>query len=49
VEKVFADTKKATEVLGWKATHDLDSMITSSWEWEKNLKSIGTNFSKVSA
>ncbi|MFN5346547.1 MAG: UDP-glucose 4-epimerase GalE [Bacteroidota bacterium] len=49
VEKVFADTKKANEVLGWKATHDLESMITSSWEWEKKLKSIGTNFSKVSA
>ena len=49
MEKVFADTKKANEVLGWKATHDLESMITSSWEWEKKLKSIGTNFSKVSA
>jgi UDP-glucose 4-epimerase len=47
VEKVFADTKKANEVLGWKATHGLESMITSSWEWEKKLKSIGTNFSKV--
>ena len=47
VEKVFADTKKANEVLGWKATHDLESMITSSWEWEKKLKSIGTNFSKA--
>ena len=47
VEKVFADTKKANAVLGWKATHDLESMIISSWEWEKKLKSIGTNFSKA--
>jgi UDP-glucose 4-epimerase len=47
VEKVFADTKKANAVLGWKATHDLEAMIKSSWEWEKKLKSIGTNFSKV--
>lgn len=47
VEKVFADTKKANEVLGWKATHGLEAMIKSSWEWEKKLKSIGTNFSKV--
>jgi UDP-glucose 4-epimerase len=47
VEKVFADTKKANEVLGWKATHDLEAMITSTWEWEKKLKLIGTNFSKI--
>lgn len=49
VEKVFADTKKANTVLGWKATHDLEAMITSSWEWEKKLQSLGTNFSKVTA
>jgi hypothetical protein len=39
-------TQKANEVLGWKATHDLELMIKSSWEWEKKLKLIGTNFSK---
>ncbi|MFM2155994.1 MAG: UDP-glucose 4-epimerase GalE [Bacteroidota bacterium] len=49
VEKVFADTKKANTVLGWKATHDLESMITSSWEWEKKLNTLGKNFSKISA
>jgi len=49
VEKVFADTKKANAVLGWKASHDLEAMITSSWEWEKKLNSLGTNFSKVTA
>jgi UDP-glucose 4-epimerase len=49
VEKVYADIKKANTVLGWKATHDVASMITSSWEWEKKLKSTGTNFSKVTA
>ena len=37
VEKVYADTTKANKVLGWKATHDLKSMITSAWEWEKKL------------
>ena len=37
VEKVYADTTKANKVLGWKATHDLQSMITSAWEWEKKL------------
>lgn len=45
VEKVFADTKKANAILGWKATHDLEAMITSSWEWEKKLKTLETNFS----
>lgn len=49
VEKVFADTKKANSVLGWKATHDLEAMITSAWAWEKKLNSLGTNFSKVTA
>lgn len=49
VEKVFADTKKANSILGWNATHDIESMITSSWEWEKKLKSNDTNFSKLSA
>jgi UDP-glucose 4-epimerase len=49
VEKVFADTKKANAILGWKATHDLESMITSSWAWEKKIQSLGTNFTKVIA
>lgn len=49
VEKVFADTSKANDVLGWKATHDLEAMITSSWEWEKKLQTLGTNFTKVTA
>ncbi len=34
---VFADTTKANNVLGWKATLSLDEMIESSWKWEQSL------------
>ena len=37
VEEVWADTRKANEILGWKAEHDLDQMTLSAWNWEKNL------------
>ena len=42
VEKVWADTQHANQVLGWKAERDLDEMTLSAWNWEKNLKSLGT-------
>ena len=35
---VFADTSKANEVLGWKAQHDLNDMISSAWKWEQTIK-----------
>jgi UDP-glucose 4-epimerase len=38
VEKVWADTKKANEVLGWKTQLGLDVAMKSAWEWEKNLE-----------
>ena len=37
VEKVWADTTLANEILGWKATKGLTDMVTSAWEWEKKL------------
>lgn len=37
VEKVWADTRFANVELGWKAEQDLDSMMLSAWNWEKNL------------
>ncbi len=37
VEKVWADTRKANEVLGWKTELGLDVMLKSAWEWEKKL------------
>ncbi len=38
VEQVWADTRKANEVLGWKAELGAEEMLRSAWEWEKNLK-----------
>ncbi|HRS53140.1 MAG TPA: UDP-glucose 4-epimerase GalE [Bacteroidales bacterium] len=34
VPAVWADTSLANKVLGWKASKDLDEMITSAWKWE---------------
>ena len=36
-EKVWADTRFANEVLGWKAEKNLDEMMLSAWNWEKAL------------
>jgi UDP-glucose 4-epimerase len=38
-EKVWADTRFANEVLGWKAEKNLDEMMLSAWNWEKALAS----------
>jgi UDP-glucose 4-epimerase len=37
VAKVWADTKKANEVLGWKAEKGLEQMMTDAWNWELRL------------
>jgi UDP-glucose 4-epimerase len=34
---VYADTTKATGVLGWKAELGLEEMIASSWRWQLSL------------
>lgn len=38
IEKVWADTQLANNVLGWKATRSLDDMLLSAWNWEKHLR-----------
>ena len=38
VEKVWADTQKANEVMNWKAQLNLDEMLSSAWNWELALK-----------
>lgn len=40
VKAVYADTKKANDVLGWKATRGVEEMISSAWAWEKRLRKI---------
>ncbi len=37
VEKVWADTSYANEVLGWSAKMDLEQMLKSAWAWELAL------------
>lgn len=39
IEKVWADTQLANNVLGWKAARSLKDMMLSAWKWEKQLKS----------
>lgn len=35
---LFADPTKAQTILGWQPKHNLDSIITSAWNWELNRK-----------
>ena len=37
--QAYADTKRANEVLGWKAKSSLDDAMKSAWEWEKIVRS----------
>lgn len=38
VEKVWGDTTKANNILGWKAEVSLDETVKSAWNWEKKLR-----------
>ena len=38
VEAVFANSYKANNVLGWKATTSLEDTLLSAWNWEKNYR-----------
>jgi UDP-glucose 4-epimerase len=35
---VVADPRRAAEVLGWTARHDLPDMVASAWEAERALR-----------
>ncbi|MFM2286126.1 MAG: UDP-glucose 4-epimerase GalE [Bacteroidota bacterium] len=37
IEKVYADTTRSNEVLGWKAKKNIQEMMASAWAWEKQL------------
>jgi UDP-glucose 4-epimerase len=37
IEKVWADTSFANRELGWRATRDIDEMMSSAWKWEQAL------------
>lgn len=38
VISVYADTKKANEVLGWKATKTMEDALESAWKWEQKIR-----------
>ena len=40
IEKIYADTTKANEVLGWKSDTTLEETLLSAWNWEKKIRSI---------
>ncbi|WP_436514900.1 UDP-glucose 4-epimerase GalE [Ekhidna sp. To15] len=37
IEKIYADTTKVNDIFGWHTHYDLDDMMKSAWEWQKNL------------
>jgi len=43
VEKVYADTSLANQVLNWKAKKDLNEMMSSAWKWQQNLSKNQNN------
>ena len=38
IVEAYADTSKANNVLGWKATLNLAQGIKSAWDWEKKIR-----------
>lgn len=41
IEKVWADPKKANDVLGWKAETSLEDTLKSAWNWQVKLREDG--------
>lgn len=37
IEKIWADPKKANEVLGWKAETSIERTLESAWRWQQHL------------
>jgi len=40
VEKVYAEVRKAHEVLGWKTKYSLKDSMRDAWNWQKRLSNI---------
>ena len=38
VPELWADCKEAEKNLEWKVKHNLDDMLLSAWNWEKNIR-----------
>jgi UDP-glucose 4-epimerase len=37
IEKVWANSEKANNVLGWTAVESIENTLRSAWDWEKHL------------
>ncbi|MDE7081416.1 MAG: UDP-glucose 4-epimerase GalE [Muribaculaceae bacterium] len=37
IEKIWADPKKANEVLGWSADTDIDQTMRNAWKWQMKV------------
>ncbi|MBV1923339.1 MAG: UDP-glucose 4-epimerase GalE [Flavobacteriaceae bacterium] len=40
VVSVFADTKKANDVLGWKTERTMEDALLTAWNWEKKVRNL---------
>jgi len=40
VISVYADTKKANDVLGWKTEKTMEEALASAWKWEQKVRGI---------
>jgi UDP-glucose 4-epimerase len=40
VEKIYAEPRKAHEILKWKAEHTLEDSLLHAWNWEKKLRGL---------
>lgn len=40
IEQVWADPRKANEVLGWRADTPIEDVLLSAWNWEKRIRNI---------
>ena len=41
IEQIWADPRRANEVLGWKAEASIDDVMRSAWAWQKRLRERG--------
>lgn len=46
IEKVWADTTLANEVLDWKAQNPIEQTLRNAWLWEKKIRDISDSDSK---
>ena len=41
IEQIWADPKRANEVLGWKALETIEDTMLSAWKWQQRLRERG--------